>query len=80
MARIVSSPLAAVVVGSGTGATFRIAPRINRQQAVLEVLDSAGNITQVRLGPDDMRRLAAALMKVSVAVENTDASDETTQP
>jgi hypothetical protein len=79
VARIVSTTQA-LVIGSSTGATFRIAPRLNRHQAVLEVMDAAGAITQVRLSPEDMRRLAAALMKLSVAVEAADASDETTQP
>lgn len=79
MARIVTSPTAVVVV-STTGATFRLAPRVLRNQAVLEVMDGAGEITHVRISPDDMRRLAAALLKVAAALEASNASEETTQP
>ena len=59
---------------------FRIAARLQRNKAVVEVLDASGNITQVQLSPDDMRRLAAGLMKVAAVLETTNASDETTQP
>ena len=69
-----------MLVGCGTGATFRLAPRIQRNQAVFELLDPAGQITQVRLSPDDMRRVAAALMKVAAVLETSNASEETTQP
>lgn len=60
--------------------SVRIAPRLSRNQAVLEVLDCAGEITQLRLSPDDMRRLAAALMKVAAALESSHQSEEATQP
>jgi len=69
-----------VVIASATGATLRIAPRVHRRQAVLEVMDAAGEITQVRVSPDDLRRIAAAFMKVASALETANASDETTQP
>lgn len=69
-----------MVIGCQRGATFRLAPRVQRNQAVVEVLDTAGAITQVRLSPDDMRRVAAAMMKVAAALETSNASEETTQP
>ncbi len=69
-----------VVIASATGATFRLAPRVHRRHAVLEVMDAAGEITQVRVSPDDLRRLAAALMKTAAAIETANASEETTQP
>jgi hypothetical protein len=68
------------MIASATGATFRLAPRLTRHQGVLEVMDAAGEITQVRISPADMRRLAAALMKVAGALESANASDDTTQP
>ena len=69
----------AVVVPTGSRATLRIAPRVLRNQAVLEVLDEAGALTQVRLSPVDLRRIAAAMMKVAGLLETASASDETTQ-
>jgi hypothetical protein len=80
VARIVTSPAAAVVIAAQSGATFRIAPRLQKNVAVFELLDAAGDITQVRVSPDDMRRIAAALMKIAAVLETTNASDETTQP
>ena len=79
MARNVTTP-SALVISSGSGATFRIAPRHHQNKAVLEVLDVAGEITQVRLSPDDMRRLAAGLLKVAALLESTHASADDTQP
>ncbi|MBL8953550.1 MAG: hypothetical protein JNK82_22430 [Myxococcaceae bacterium] len=69
-----------VVISSATGATLRIAPRLARRQAVVEVMDTAGEITQVRVSPDDLRRIAAAFMKVAAALETANASEETTRP
>lgn len=68
------------MIAAQSGATFRLAPRLQRNQAVLEVLDAAGEITQVRVSPGDMRRIAAALMKIASVLETSNASDETTQP
>lgn len=70
----------AVVISGANGVTFRVAPRLARNRAVLEVLDEAGDITQVRVSPDDMRRLAAALMKIAAVVEASTPSEETTRP
>ena len=59
---------------------MRIAPRVTRNQAVVEQLDSVGGITQIRMTPDELRRYAAALMKVAAALENCHADEESTQP
>jgi hypothetical protein len=57
-----------------------VAPRLARNQAVVEQLDAAGGITQIRLTPDELRRYAAALMKVAAALENCHQDEESTQP
>jgi hypothetical protein len=70
-----------VVLRSKTGTgTVRVAPRLTRNQAVVEQLDAAGGITQIRLTPDELRRYAAALMKVAAALEHCHQDEESTQP
>jgi hypothetical protein len=51
-----------------------------RNQAVVEQLDAAGGITHMRMTPDELRRFAAALMKVAAALESSRQEEETTQP
>ena len=63
---------------TGTGAV-RLAPRLKRGQAALEVLDPTGGIIQIRLTPDELRLLAAALMKVAVHLESNSGQEEVTQ-
>ena len=46
----------------------------------MEQLDAAGGITQIRLTPDELRRYAAALMKVAAALEHCHQDEESTQP
>jgi hypothetical protein len=46
----------------------------------VEQLDSVGGITQIRMTPDDLRRYAAALMKVAAALENCHQDEDSTQP
>ena len=57
-----------------------MAPRDKRNQAVLEVLDSSGGITQIRLSSDELRVLAAQLMKVAAHLQALNLEDEVTQP
>ena len=64
---------------TGSGAV-RVAPREKRNQAVLEVLDSSGGITQIRLSSDELRTLAAQLMKVAAHLQALNQSEEVTQP
>jgi hypothetical protein len=68
-----------VVITSAGGAILRVAPRLARNRAVVEVLDPAGGITQVRVGPEDLRRFAAGLMKVAAALEAANESDGETR-
>ena len=71
----------AVVIQSRTGSgAVRLAARERRNQAVLELLDSAGGITQVRLSPDELRFLAAQMMKVAGHLQALNLSEEVTQP
>lgn len=63
--------------GSGM---VRLAPREARNQAVLEVLDAAGGITQIRLSPDELRVLAAQMNKVAGHLQALFNSEEVTQP
>ena len=64
---------------TGTGAV-RVAARSQRNQAALEVLDAGGGITQIRLSADELRLLAAQLMKVAAALQAAPAAEEVTQP
>lgn len=63
--------------GSGT---VRLAPRERRNQAVLELLDCAGGITQIRMSPDELRYLAMQMMKVAGHLQAMNLSEEVTQP
>ena len=70
-----------LVLQSRTGSgTVRLAPRERRNQAVLELLDNAGGITQIRMSPDELRTLAAQLMKVAGHLQALNLSEEVTQP
>ena len=64
---------------TGSGAV-RVAPRDKKNQAVLELLDSSGGITQIRLSSDELRVLAAQLMKVASHLQAMSLSEEVTQP
>lgn len=64
---------------TGSGAV-RVAPRGKRNQAVIELLDSSGGITQIRLSTDELRVLAAQLMKVASHLQAMNLSEEVTQP
>jgi hypothetical protein len=65
---------------TGTGAV-RVAPRVHKNQAAVEVLDPAGGIIQIRMTPNELRLLAATLMKVAVHLEaHSAAEEEITQP
>ena len=66
-----------VVSSTGTG-TVRVAPRIGRNQAVIEQLDAAGGITQIRMTPDELRRYAVVLMRIAALLEEELQSDEAT--
>ena len=70
-----------VVIHSRTGSgTVRLAPRERRNQAVLELLDSAGGITQIRLSADELKFLAAQMNKVASHLQALNLSEEVTQP
>ena len=58
---------------------MRLAPRERHNLAVLELLDSAGGITQIRMSPDELRVLAAQLMKVAGHLEAMNHAEEVTQ-
>jgi hypothetical protein len=47
---------------------------------VLELLDSSGGITQIRLSSDELRVLAAQLNKVAAHLQALYLSEEVTQP
>jgi hypothetical protein len=80
VARLAHTPTAVVLKSTtGTG-TVRIAPRLQRNQAVVEQIDSAGGITQIRMTTIELRRYAAALMKIAAAIENTHTDEDSTQP
>ena len=69
------------MIQSRTGSgTVRLAPRESRNQAVLELLDSAGGITQIRMSPDELRLLAAQMNKVAGHLQALHLSEEVTQP
>ncbi|MBS1148970.1 MAG: hypothetical protein H6Q89_668 [Myxococcaceae bacterium] len=69
-----------IVLQSRTGSgAVRVAPRDKRNQAVLEVLDVSGGITQIRLSPDELRTLAAQLVKVASHLQALNQSEEVTQ-
>ena len=70
-----------IVIQSRTGSgAVRCAPRDKRNQAVLEVLDASGGITQIRLSSDELRLLASQLMKVAAHLQALNLEDEVTQP
>ena len=70
-----------IVIQSATGSgALRVAPRESRNQAVLEVLDAAGSITQIRLTSEELRVLSAQLMKVAAHLQALNLSEEVTQP
>jgi hypothetical protein len=70
-----------IVIQSRTGSgAVRLAPREAKNQAVLELLDNAGGITQIRMSPDELRRLAAQMNKVAGHLEAVNNSEEVTQP
>ena len=72
---------AGIVLQSRTGSgTVRVAPRDKRNQAVIELLDASGGITQIRLTADELRVLAARMMKVASHLQALNLSDEVTQP
>jgi hypothetical protein len=64
---------------TGTG-QVRVAPRMKRNQAALEVVDASGGITQLRLTAEELRVLAANLMKVVALLNAANHSEEITQP
>ena len=69
-----------IVIQSRTGSgAVRCAPREKKNQAVLEVLDSSGGITQIRLSPDELRVLAQQLMKVAAHLQAVNIEEEVTQ-
>ena len=45
----------------------------------MEVLDPTGGIIQIRMTPEELRLLAAALMKVAVHLESSTEQEEITQ-
>lgn len=70
-----------IVIQSRTGSgAIRVAPRESKAQAAVEVLDASGGITQIKLTAEELRVLAAQLMKVAVHLEALSLSDEVTQP
>jgi hypothetical protein len=64
---------------TGTGA-IRVAPRANKSQLAVEVLDSAGSITQIRLTVAEAEALADHLNKL-IAPQRSPrrTTDEVTQ-
>jgi hypothetical protein len=72
--------------GKGPGLVFhcaagavRIVPRVRQNRAVLEVLDVAGGITQIRMTPDELRTLAGAFLKVATALNALSEPEEVTK-
>jgi hypothetical protein len=64
---------------TGTGAV-RVAPRANKSQVALEVLDAAGGITQIRLTAEEVSALADHLNKLVAGPKgNRRTTDEVTQ-
>jgi len=69
-----------IVIQSRTGSgAVRVAPREKRNEAVVELLDASGGITQIRLSGDELRLLAAQLMKVAAHLQAMNLADEVTQ-
>ena len=62
--------------GSGV---VRVAPRDKRNEAVVELLDPSGGITQIRLSSDELRTLAQQLLKVAAHLQALYLPDEVTQ-
>ncbi|MFT3841645.1 MAG: hypothetical protein QM723_31945 [Myxococcaceae bacterium] len=70
-----------IVINSRTGTgAVRVAPRVKKNQAALEVLDPSGGIIQIRMTSSELRLLAGTLMKVAVHLEANEAEEEVTQP
>jgi hypothetical protein len=72
--------------GKGPGLVFhcsqgavRVVPRVRQNRAVMEVLDVAGGITQIRLTPAELRTLAGALIKVAAALSAMNEAEDVTQ-
>lgn len=63
---------------TGTGAV-RVAPRQNRSQVALEVLDAAGGITQIRLTLAETEVLAEHLARLASPTKSRRPTDEVTQ-
>ena len=63
---------------TGTGAV-RIAARQGKSQIAFEVLDAAGDITQLRLTTDEVKVLADHLLKLVSALKRRTRTDEVTQ-
>jgi hypothetical protein len=63
---------------TGTGAV-RVAPRPNKSEVALEVLDAAGGITQIRLTLAEAEALAEHLAKLSAPTKSRRPTDEVTQ-
>lgn len=63
---------------TGTGAV-RVAPRANKSQVALEVLDAAGGITQVRLTLPEVETLAEHLSRLASPTRSRRPTDEVTQ-
>jgi hypothetical protein len=58
----------------------RLAARERHNQAALEVLDAAGGIIQIHLAGDELRLLAAQLMKIAAQLQASNLSEEVTRP
>ena len=68
------------MIQSRTGSgTVRLAPRESRNQAVLELLDNVGGITQIRMSPQELRMLAAQMNKVASHLQALILDEEVTQ-
>jgi hypothetical protein len=63
---------------TGTGAV-RVAPRANKSQVAIEVLDAAGGITQLRLTLPETEVLAEHLAKPASPTRSRRPTDEVTQ-
>ena len=64
---------------TGTGA-IRVAPRANKSQVAVDVLDAAGGITQIRLTVPEVEALAEHLQKLAAPSKSPRRpTDEVTQ-
>ena len=63
---------------TGTGA-IRIAPRANKSQIAVELLDAAGGITQIRLTLVEIDAVVDHLNKLVRPQKNRRTTDEVTQ-